>query len=577
MKRFLALCALFPIAALAAAVATVTPGDWPLYRGTSIVARYATEAACIDAAKALGVARAYTCRTSTGVAVSIVPDAPVATLTVSPTSLVGLGTVTINYACSAGAATLSALGQSQVMPTPSGSISAPISATATIGLSCSGGGSASATVTVTAAPPVDPPPPPPPPVDPPPSGGRVLNVTPNGSASSDCIASACSLNRAHAVVKPGDTILAQPGTYGELQVRNWGTATGWITLKGAGPGVVIRGTGIGPSVYLYDSRCDEYAPAGSVCPSAFWRFENLTIQGSKSGQGDGNAIKVDLSDVQLVNNKLCCSYADIVKAVRTASRVTITGNEFYQDATVTPISANAQGVDKTGGDDLKVIGNYFHDLPNVAAYAKGNACRPVIEDNLVVNVGGPDAQHAFMLGQQTDANRLVKGCGDTTKTTFESLDGIARNNIIINATGGCFGVSSSHNARVTGNKCINVGTSGRAALYATNESDAPGRQPSDYVEFSGNIIQNTTGKMFSDSDALSLNPWSGLVMKGNVYFATQPLTFTLKNTNLYGGGTWAQWQVTYKSLTGNTDDSTTGNPNLDAAALISQWRAAHGL
>lgn len=48
---------------------TVTPGDWPLYRGTSIVSRHATESACIQAAKAL-VARTYTCRTTTTVVVS---------------------------------------------------------------------------------------------------------------------------------------------------------------------------------------------------------------------------------------------------------------------------------------------------------------------------------------------------------------------------------------------------------------------------------------------------------------------------------------------------------------------------
>ena len=378
-------------------------------------------------------------------------------------------------------------------------------------------------------------------------------------------------------MKPGDTILVYAGTYGELQIRKWGTVDKWITLKGAEPGVVIRGSGAGPSVYMYDSGCDEYAPAGSVCPDAFWRIENLTIMGSANGREDGNALKIDLSDVLVANNHLCCATADIVKAVRTSSRVIFENNEFWQDASVTPISGNSQGIDKTGGDDLRIVGNYFHDLPNVAAYAKGNACRPLIEDNLAVNVGGPDGQHAFMLGQQTDANRLVKGCGGTTSTRFESYDAVARNNVVINATGGCFGVSSSHNALVTGNKCLNVGTNGRAAFYATNESDAPGRQPSDRVEFSNNIVQNTIGRMFSDSDAVALNPWSGLIMKGNVYFATQPLSFTLKNTNLYGGGTWTQWLATYKQLTGNTDNSTTGDPGLNPQKLISDWRAAHGM
>jgi hypothetical protein len=61
---------------VAATTATVTPGDWSLYRGTSIVSRHATEAACVDAAKTLNVARSYTCRTSTGVVVAVTVDPP---------------------------------------------------------------------------------------------------------------------------------------------------------------------------------------------------------------------------------------------------------------------------------------------------------------------------------------------------------------------------------------------------------------------------------------------------------------------------------------------------------------------
>ena len=72
----------------AATAATVTPGDWALYGGTSILSRHATEAACIDAAKARNVTRTYTCRTSTGIAVTVTVDPPppavTATLTASP-------------------------------------------------------------------------------------------------------------------------------------------------------------------------------------------------------------------------------------------------------------------------------------------------------------------------------------------------------------------------------------------------------------------------------------------------------------------------------------------------------------
>ena len=76
LRKLLPIVSMFPALALAAATAVVTPGDWSLYRGTSIVSRHTTEVACVDAAKALNVSRSYTCRTSSGVAVTVTVDPP---------------------------------------------------------------------------------------------------------------------------------------------------------------------------------------------------------------------------------------------------------------------------------------------------------------------------------------------------------------------------------------------------------------------------------------------------------------------------------------------------------------------
>ena len=76
MNKLIALLLLSPALALAAITATVTPGDWPLYRGSTIVSRHATLDACVEAAKALAVTRSYTCRTSAGVAVTVTVDPP---------------------------------------------------------------------------------------------------------------------------------------------------------------------------------------------------------------------------------------------------------------------------------------------------------------------------------------------------------------------------------------------------------------------------------------------------------------------------------------------------------------------
>ena len=154
--------------AQAATTATVTPGDWPLYRGTSIVSRHASLDACVEAAKALAVTRSYTCRTSAGVAVEVTvdppppPPPPAVTVTVSanpnPVAAVGASTTLTWASTGAAACTLSALGQSQAVPT-SGSLSAPVPQPLTATVICDGV-SASVDVTIASAPP-----PPPPPVD----------------------------------------------------------------------------------------------------------------------------------------------------------------------------------------------------------------------------------------------------------------------------------------------------------------------------------------------------------------------------------------------------------------------------
>lgn len=159
-----------------AVAAVVTPGDWPLYRGTSIVSRHASLEACVEAAKALNVARTYTCRTSTGVAVTVTvdppPPPPPPSVTVSasfnPASIAAGESASLVWS-STGATSCSAaaLGQTAPLPGTSGSLNVgPQSASLSVVVTC---GSASATAALTVA--SAPPPPPPPPVEPPPPGG----------------------------------------------------------------------------------------------------------------------------------------------------------------------------------------------------------------------------------------------------------------------------------------------------------------------------------------------------------------------------------------------------------------------
>lgn len=95
---------------MAATTATVTPGVWDLYRGTSIAqAGLASEAACIAAARALSQTRVYTCRTRTTVSVVFTPDVeppPVPVPTPTPTPGAARLVVTPNTYAVGGYATI---------------------------------------------------------------------------------------------------------------------------------------------------------------------------------------------------------------------------------------------------------------------------------------------------------------------------------------------------------------------------------------------------------------------------------------------------------------------------------------
>lgn len=315
MNKLIALLLLSPALALAAITATVTPGDWPLYRGTSIVSRHATLEDCVEAAKALAVTRSYTCRTSTGVAVEVAVDPPpppppppppavTATISASPNPVAAVGASTTLTWASAGAAacTLSALGQSQAVPT-SGSVSAPVPQPLTATVTCDGV-SASVDVTVASAPP-----PPPPPVDtdgdgfadsvdacptvagvapdgcpvvtppppPPPSGARVASPTGSGTACTD--AAPCSFDTALGVA---GTIVLKDGTY---------------------PGVGWNGSAE-PRRILSGSTVQAQNPGGAVINGLFIgrstrKDSNITVRGVRIEGGATlyNTQRVTLKDV----------------------------------------------------------------------------------------------------------------------------------------------------------------------------------------------------------------------------------------------------------------------------------------
>src|SRR6185436_6489121 len=111
------------------------------------------------------------------------------------------------------------------------------------------------------------------------SASTIYVATDGNDASAGTISAPLkTLAKAISLVKPGGIIIMRAGTYqGAVVNTGFGTASAWVTLKAApGESVTLQGNPRGASVatlYFYNSGCDEYAAAGSVCASAYWRVK----------------------------------------------------------------------------------------------------------------------------------------------------------------------------------------------------------------------------------------------------------------------------------------------------------------
>jgi hypothetical protein len=280
-----------------------------------------------------------------------------------------------------------------------------------------------------------------------------------------------------------------------------------------GERAVLRSTGSAPTIYFYHGECDEDAigdgSGNTDCRRSYWALQGLEIQGSPNGGGDGNAIKIDMPKVKLVGNKICCSRADVVKLVRTSNDVEILGNEIWQDSAIVTPGTNAQGIDIVGADRVRVANNHVHDVPDIGIYAKGNARDAIFENNLLVNIGDADNGHALMLGQSTDAERLVDG-------TYETYDGIVRNNVVVNATWACLATASSQNVRMYNNSCYNTGTMVHGSVLISNESEVG--QAGTLIEIKNNIIYGSANRPVIRMTSGAMTDYTTLAIDRNIYY-----------------------------------------------------------
>lgn len=401
--------------------------------------------------------------------------------------------------------------------------------------------------------------------------GTTYYVSPSGNDSSNGLSLATpfrTISHAVDVVNPGAVIEIRAGTYSEsiLITRPGASGNGIVMRAYNNEPVLIKSSGAGPTIYFYHNNCDETVigngSGNTDCQPFYWTIQGLSVQGSPNGGGDGNAIKIDTPRVTLSGNKLCCAKADVVKLVRTSNGVAVLNNEIWQDPAIVIPDANAQGVDIVGADDVRVANNYLHDIDDIGIYAKGNSRRAVFESNRLERIGLTSGANALMLGQSTDAFRVVDG-------NYETYDGVMRNNIVSNSGGPCLATASSFNVRIYNNSCYNTGQVLHGSILISNESELA--QPGTNIDIKNNIIYGSSNNpiiKISNFMGPALTDNTTLNIDKNLYYWIGGATPTFSWDGNFTGISFSQWQTNYTSLTGHADTSRVLNPLYADLALL---------
>ena len=292
-----------------------------------------------------------------------------------------------------------------------------------------------------------------------------IYVSPSGNdatANGSITAPFKSINTALAAASDGGVIVLRNGTYKEgVHVR---VRTPNITIKSAkGEWAIIdlrepdSGHGDDSGVWFYPGsnggKLQAVEVIGgyyAVCVDTEWDWPDPTL----GIHGPG------VSGVTIEDCKLHDSKDDVVKVKPGCDNITIRYNEIYNSGRehithpyfVTG-ERNSEGVDNVNGDNMKVQNNYIHDICSTGVYAKGGARNALIENNRIERAYAA----GIMVGFDTSPAFFST---DTNPEYYENIDGVVRNNLIINTGWEGIGLYASKNAQIYNNTIINAVTYG---------------------------------------------------------------------------------------------------------------------
>lgn len=281
------------------------------------------------------------------------------------------------------------------------------------------------------------------------------------------------------------------------------------------------------------------------------------------------AVKFEKGDGLIKNSRIHDSGRDCIKIVPGANNITIENCEIYNSGQRD--NSNAEGIDNVNGDGFVLRESYIHDTGTTGVYVKGGGRNCLIERNLIMNTGNA----GILLGFFTDEEFYrLDNDADTNPEYYGNIDGVVRNNIIVNTSGPGIGLFASLNSKVYNNTLVNVAEDSRGGIHFEPLDDDGNGTPTPVVNptMTNNIlVMSSTRPILEGRKIGAVNSMSGTIsINHNLYHrVTGAPSFSLNGT---GNKNFTQW----KTDTGLDAQSIASNPLLDANYHLSANSPAIG-
>jgi hypothetical protein len=392
----------------------------------------------------------------------------------------------------------------------------------------------------------------------------VSNSGNDGSGTGAINAPYATLVYALDMAERGDTITLRGGNYaGEVIVRDSNLTIRSYPGEWAKISAPVDNTDIGTCItFDFDAsgcRLQRLDISGgyyyAVMFQSNWDYDESIPFAARYG-----ASRIVIEDCRIHD-----SGRDCIKITPASDDITIRRCEIYRSG-VGPANqgsqgTNAEGIDNVNADRMIVQDCYIHDISTTGVYGKGGPTNCVIENNLIMNcgVGG------IMIGFDTDPEWF-----DSTANPlfYENIDGLVRNNIVVNTDGAGIGMVAALRPQVYNNTLVDVAKKFHAAIqihyveHYYGDDPEPRVQPSTDATIINNIVMQSAASTRPMFRITEYGLTGTLTLANNRYYNTAGAAAFKddREADLYDGG-FAGWQAHVAGETGSSE----GDPMLDAA------------